>query len=179
MTTAINPAVFSQQIFATPARSQTDKNGAVQGFAEIFASMLATELRKGGMGSSSGPMGISGSGATGDVYGAFFDQAIGKVLARSPAMKPLTDVISRQLAGSNSRKSSSAANALAALSQAGRTLVQPASYAPAASPNLSTSAVSNGSAGSTAADSRGPLLLPPRPATFGPILPPPATLTEG
>jgi hypothetical protein len=145
MTTITNP-VFSQQLFAAPGRRQTDKNGAVQGFAQIFASMLSTELRRGALGSDTGPMGIGG-GATGDVYGAFFDQAISQVLARSPAMKPLNNMISRQLGGPGNQKSASAVKAITSLPE------------PAISP---------GPPSSTATDSRGPLLLPPPPAAFAP-----------
>ena len=177
MTTITNP-VFNHQVFATPRRSQTDKNGAVQGFAQIFASMLSTELRRGGLGSDQGPMGIGG-GATGDVYGAFFDQAISKVLARSPAMKPLNDLISRQLGGSGNQKSASGVKAMTTLPEAGKTLAQPVSYTVGAPPVSSEPAVSAGSSNSAATDSRGPLLLPPRPVMLAPVLPPPTTLTEG
>lgn len=177
MTTTTNP-VFSQQMFATPQRRQTDKNGAVQGFAQIFASMLSTELRRGPLGSDAGPMGIGG-GATGDVYGAFFDQAISKVLARSPAMKPLNDMISRQLGGPGNQNSASGVKAITALPQAGNTFAQPVSYTAGAPPVASEPAVSTGSSNSTATDSRGPVLLPPPPAMFAPVLPPPTNLTEG
>jgi len=177
MTTITNP-VFNHQVFATPGRTQTDKNGAVQGFAQIFASMLSTELRRGPLGSDKGPMGIGG-GATGDVYGAFFDQAIAKVLARSPAMKPLNDMVSRQLGGPASPKSAPGIAPRAPLSQAHKALAQPVSYTVAAPGIPSEPAASTGSSNSTATDGRGPLLLPPRPATFAPVLPPPTTLTEG
>ncbi len=177
MTTTASP-VFSQQLFATPARSQTDKNGAVQGFAQIFASMLSTELRRGAFGSDKGPMGIGG-GATGDVYGAFFDQAISKVLARSPAMKPLNDMISRQLGGPGNQKSASGVKGVTPVLETGKTLAQPVGYTVGAPPVASEPAVSTGSSNATATDSRGPLLLPPPPAMFAPVLPEPTTLTEG
>ena len=177
MTTIASP-VFSQQVFATPGRRQTDTNGAVQGFAQIFASMLSAELRRGALGSDTGPMG-TGGGAAGDIYGAFFDQAISKVLASSPAMKPLNDMVNRELGGPANQKSALAVEATTPLPEAGKTLAQPVSYTVAAPPVASEPAVSTGSTNSTATDGRGPLLLPPRPAMFAPLLPPPTTLTEG
>jgi len=170
MTTIASP-VFSQQLFATTTRGQTDK-AAVQGFSQIFASMLSAELRRGAMGSDSGMMG-TGGGATGDIYGAFFDQAISKVLARSPAMKPLNDMVDRELRGSANQKSARGFEATTLASRPGAINAQaePAGYTVPA-PGSPGSAVPAG-------DARGPLLLPPAPTMFAPILPPPTTLTEG
>jgi len=179
--TAIASPMFSQQVFATPGRRQNDKNSAVQGFSQIFASMLSAELRRGALGSDTGMMGTAG-GATGDIYGAFFDQAIAKVLSRSPAMKPLNEMVSRQLGGTAGRgtaKALSAAEGRLLPAEAGKALARPVSYTTAAPANASESALSTGSGDGTASDGRGPLLLPPRPAMFAPVLPPPTTLTEG
>ena len=43
-------------------------------------------------------MGIGG-GATGDIYGAFIDQAMGKALAGSKSMSQLNKMIDRELSG--------------------------------------------------------------------------------
>ncbi len=178
MTTIANP-VFSRQVFATPGRRQTDKNGAVQGFAQLFASILCSQLRRGILGSDSGPMGIAG-GATGDIYGSFLDQAMGKALAKSPAMKSLNDIVSRQLDGQSLRRAAAGKSSVASpLSGPGMPSVPPAPPTAPLSPASGPEEAVDPAAGSTINDDRGPLLLPPRPAIFAPALPPPKILTEG
>lgn len=177
MTPTATP-VFSHQVFAASARREPDQRTAVQGFAQIFASMLCSQLRRGILGADSGPMGIGG-GATGDIYGSFLDQAMGKALAKSPAMKSLNDIVSRQLDGKSLRRAAAEKAPVAPpLSGPGRSLApQPRSTPTRSAVSGPVQAI--GSAGSTADDDRGPLLLPPRPAIFAPALPPPKTLTEG
>ena len=172
--------VFNQQVFATVGRRQTDQNAAVQGFSQIFASMLSAELRRSAAGSDSGPMGASGGGASGDIYGAFFDQAISKVLAKSPAMKPLNDMVGRELAARDGKSANGVESSKpVGRSEATRPAVETTSYSmpePAAPADAGATAAAHGA---TSADRRGPVMLPPRPAMFEPVLPPPTTLTEG
>jgi Rod binding domain-containing protein len=175
MTPTTTP-VFSHQVFAASARREPDKRTAVQGFAQIFASMLCSEMRHGILGADSGPMGIAG-GATGDIYGSFLDQAMGKALAKSPAMKSLNDIVSRQLDGPGFRRTAGMAPWAAPLPAPGRSLPPQARSTPALA-TVSAPGDEIGPAGSIA-DDRGPLLLPPRPAMFAPPLPPPKILTEG
>jgi len=176
MTPTTTP-VFSHQVFAASARREPDKRTAVQGFAQIFAAMLCRELRRGILGADSGPMGIGG-GATGDIYGSFLDQAMGKALAKSPAMKSFNDIVSRRLDGPGFRRTAGMAPLAAPLPAPGRLLPPQARSQPMSS-IVSAPVDAIGAAGSMAADARGPLLLPPRPATFAPPLPPPRFLTEG
>jgi len=175
MTPTTTP-VFSHQVFAASARREPDKKNAVQGFAQIFAAMLCSELRRGILGADSGPMGIAG-GATGDIYGSFLDQAMGKALAKSPAMKSLNDIVSRQLDGQSLRRAAGMNPLAAPLPAPGRLLPPQARSTPTLS-TVSGPVEAIGAAGSIA-DDRGPLLLPPRPAMFAPPLPPPKILTEG
>lgn len=170
MTPTTTP-IFSHEVFAASARREPDKRTAVQGFAQIFASMLCSELRRGILGVDSGPMGIAG-GATGDIYGSFLDQAMGKALAKSPAMKSLNDIVGRQLDGQTLRRASGNSPIVPPL-------LVPQAHSIATPSTVSGSVDGIGYAGSKADDDRGPLLLPPRPAIFAPPLPPPKTLTEG
>ncbi len=177
MTPTATP-VFSHQVFAASARREPDQRTAVQGFAQIFAAMLCSELRRGILGADSGPMGIAG-GATGDIYGSFLDQAMGKALAKSPAMKSLNDIVSRQLDGQSLRRAAAEKAPVAPpLSGPGR-LLAPQARSTSMLSTISRPADAIGYAGSMAEDARGPLLLPPPPAIFAPALPPPKTLTEG
>jgi hypothetical protein len=175
----VTSPVFNQQVFATAGRRQTDRTAAVQGFSQVFASMLSAELRRSAAGSDSGLMGTSG--ASGDIYGAFFDQAISKVLARSPAMKPLNDMVSRELGGARDGKSANGVDSSKPVprSEANRPAVEPVSYPMPEPAGVSEGAAAADAHGAASADRRGPLLLPPRPAIFAPVLPPPTTLTEG
>jgi Rod binding domain-containing protein len=140
-------------IFSTPlfgASKETQKSQAATGFTQVFASMLAQQMREAMAGEDKGPLG-TGGGATGDIYGTFLDQAMGRALADSPAMKPLNQAIERELSGMRAPVAKSAAAASAALTQIG---------ADAALPS----------------DSRGPLLLPPEPSSVASVLPPPPSL---
>ena len=67
---------------------QTNQKAAAAGFAQIFTTMLAKQMRESMVGQENGPMGIAG-GATGDIYGSFLDQAMGKALANSKSMSRL------------------------------------------------------------------------------------------
>jgi len=176
--TTVFSSVFNQQLFATPSRHTTDKAAAVEGFSQIFASMLSKGLRQGALGTDSGMMGTQG-GATGDIYGGLFDQAISKVLSRSPAMKPLNDMVSRELGAASKEKPAPGIKSATSRRVAAKSVIEPISYTEAGSPVASAPVISGGAVNPTATDDRGPLLLPPPPSAFGPVLPPPTTLTEG
>ena len=88
------PGVFTHSVFSGATR-QTNQKAAAMGFAQIFTTMLAKQMRQSMVGAENGPMGIGG-GATGDIYGAFIDQAMGKTLASSKSMAGLTRMISRE-----------------------------------------------------------------------------------
>jgi Rod binding domain-containing protein len=140
--------IFSVPVFG--GSKETQKNQAATGFTQVFASMLAKQMREALAGEDKGPLG-TGGGATGDIYGAFLDQAMGHALANSPTMKPLNQEIERELSGMKPAVAKSAAPVSAALTQIG---------ADAALPS----------------DSRGPLLLPPEPTSVALVLPPPPSL---
>jgi Rod binding domain-containing protein len=151
--------VFTGSIFkgTTP---QTKQKAAAAGFAQIFTTMLAKQMRQSMVGAENGPMGIGG-GATGDIYGSFIDSAMGKALANSKSMNQLNRMITRELAGPRhpgnaaSKASSSSANQFvrnAVLRAASSSL----------SPIYTGVTMTN--------DARGPQLLPPAPASSAPVL---------
>ena len=85
MSTIAN-TLFKQPLIGAPER-KSDARAAAQGFAEIFGSMVAKGMRSAFVGDEGG-LGGTGDGGS-DIYSAMFDEAIGKSLANSPAMKPL------------------------------------------------------------------------------------------
>ena len=164
--------VFSHAVFSgtTP---QTKQKVAAAGFSQIFTTMLAKQMRQSMVGEDNGPMGISG-GATGDIYGAFLDQAMGKALANSKSMSRFNKTIERELSGHSSSSSTTASSNSGALElvrnarqQSVSSLVSTIETKGAVSPNYT---------GVTApADAHGPVLLPPRPSTAAPLLLTPPT----
>lgn len=177
MTSAVS-TIFNRPLLGGAER-KTDTRKAAQGFTAIFSTMLAKEMRKALVGEDKGPAGIDG-GASGEIYGAFFDQAMGKALARSAAMKPLNRLVFRQLGGAG--KAAQAAPS-ASRTRVGRTLK--ASAGACGSPETAS-----GTSGSCAtlraidfdpsdilpSDDLGPVLLPQPPASVAPILPAPSPL---
>ena len=110
--------IFSVPIFGGP--KETQKNQAATGFTQVFASMLAQQMREALAGEDKGPLG-TGGGTTGDIYGSFLDQAMGRALANSPALKPLNRAIERELSGTKPAVAKSVAPVSAALTQSGQT----------------------------------------------------------
>jgi Rod binding domain-containing protein len=152
-------SVFSNPMFGTPTNN--DKNRAAVGFSQLFASMLAKQMRNAMVGDGEGPLG-TGGGTSGDIYGSFFDEAMGRTLASSPAMKPLNQAIERELAGPHHLHETRTAN--------GETVASKSHIAIA--PEVTRSKTS----WDFSSDSRGPLLLPPEPTAVASVLPPPPPL---
>jgi Rod binding domain-containing protein len=177
--TLFSDSIFGKTIYGARADSQTDRKHAAESFTEIFASMLSKQMRQSMVGPDKGPMGIAG-GSSGDIYGSFFDQAMGHALANSRAMEPLNRLIRRELAGSRhpdatgnhggSQSLSGAEEKLAGLRRVAlinsvrdETAV-PSQVIPHAMP------LPFETDGATPSDEHGPLLLPPRPTTVAPLL---------
>lgn len=179
--TIFSDSIFAKTIHGARSDSQTDRKHAAESFTEIFASILSKQMRQSMVGPDKGPMGIAG-GSSGDIYGSFFDQAMGHALATSRAMEPLNRLIRRELAGprrpdatgnsGGSKSPSSVVGKLAGLRRASfvnsvrdETAV-PSQVIPYAVPlRFETD-------GTMPSDEHGPLLLPPRPTTVAPLLPP-------
>ncbi|HZP46224.1 MAG TPA: hypothetical protein VFB15_11305 [Candidatus Binataceae bacterium] len=176
-------------IFGRPLIESADQRQqrlkAAQGFTQVFAAILSHQMRESATGEENGPLGIGG-GVSGDVYGAFFDQAFGAILAKSPAMSRLNREIVRELGSPRAPATSRAgkrdidAVPSAAALVANRDIPATASALPVlAAPDPASSAASLDSVAPTmAADSRGPVLLPPEPPAMAFFLPPPSTLTK-
>ncbi len=152
--------VFTGSLFKGTT-ALTKQTVAAAGFAQIFTTMLAKQMRTSMVGADNGPMGIGG-GATGDIYGSFLDEAMGKALAGSKSMSQLTKMINRELSGPRhsiaALKELGAANGSATLVSTGET----------------TGALSPIYTGVTMpTDMRGPILLPPTPSVTAPVLLPP------
>ena len=163
------PGVFAHSVFSGATR-QTNQKAAAMGFAQIFTTMLAKQMRQSMVGAENGPMGIGG-GASGDIYGTFIDQAMGKALAGSKSMKQFTKMIDRELSGprhpiSTSNEANSNALALArGLRLTGASLV--------GTPETTTQVLPFYTGIGMPADAHGPILLPPSPSTSAPVLLPP------
>jgi hypothetical protein len=156
------PEVFTGSLFkaTTPKTKQT---AAAAGFAQIFTTMLAKQMRTSMVGDENGPMGIGG-GATGDIYGSFIDEAMGKALAGSNSMSQLTKMINRELSGPR-HPITNAANATSLVRDARLTstaLVSRGEMSGAPSPIYTGVTMP--------ADMRGPILLPPTPSLTAPVL---------
>jgi Rod binding domain-containing protein len=148
-------SIFSGQIFEPPRDG--DKSHAAVGFTQIFGAMLAKQMRN-AMAGDEGPLG-TGGGTTGDVYGAFFDDAMGRALATSPAMKGLNQAIERELA-SHGHQSQAKANNIRPVPLISHSLAIP-------------EVTQNRTELDLPSDSLGPLLLPPEPTLVASELPPP------
>lgn len=169
----IAPGLFSRAVFGEAQK----RNAAAEGLTQTFATILARQMHQSSDGDEE-PMGING-GIAGDIYGGFIDEALGKVLAHSPAMKSLNQALERELAGgaATSKTSSMALNRTVAGSVTPAVLM--AGTAPAV-PSLDTLSaggmLQTGASGLSASDNRGPLLLPPAPDLMAPTLPAPTSL---
>ncbi|HVN27733.1 MAG TPA: rod-binding protein [Candidatus Binataceae bacterium] len=169
MAIASTAGVFSREVFSGTV-PQTKQKAAAAGFAQIFTTMLAKEMRQSMVGEDNGPMGISG-GATGDIYGAFLDQAMGKALANSKSMSRFRHAIDREIGGPHQPGSSPKITSLALARSTGL------SGSSGVSSAATTNAVSPNYTGVTMpTDAHGPMLLPPSPSSTAPVLltPPPS-----
>jgi hypothetical protein len=159
----VNVPGFDRPIFQPHAAAKNEPSlKAARGFAGLFGKIVAHELLKGASSEEDGLMGM-GNGPASDIYGAFLENALGKVLAESPAMRPLVNQIRDEL---QRHVSANRDNGLSVERQKG----------------ISTAldSLSVGLGGSSTFfdlphDSRGPLLLPPPPGLYEPVstLPPP------
>lgn len=177
MATEIN-GIFDRSLFGVSRNGRADKQSATQGFSQIFATLIAKQMREAFQGKDNGPMG-TGGGATGDIYGAFLDEAMGNALARSPAFSQINSMIERELGGPGhtadpTRREPSikgtarGGNPPETLNMAsidelfGRVPAAPITALPVHASEIDLPS-----------DERGPVLLPPGPSATAPILPPP------
>jgi Rod binding domain-containing protein len=169
------PGVFGHSVFSGGATRATNQKAAAAGFAQIFTTMLAKQMRQSMVGEDAGPMGIGG-GANGDIYGSMLDQALGKTLAKSSSMAGLTRMINRELTGARHPVASALKDSLVKV--AARESLRPETGHLAH--GLATSVEHRsqfGTSGAFRMDSRGPVLLPPAPAgVMAPLLQPPSPL---
>ncbi len=169
--------IFTRPMFSGDQSAQQKQ--AAQGLSQVFATILARQMRQSMVGADQGPLGLEG-GASGNIYGAFMDDAMGKLLAASPAMKALNQSLERELAGPRHTaiplSDSGRAHQLEGID---RTLFTAAIRDEAAVPLGDTVAprVSQPEALlETSDDGRGPRLLPPLPNSLAPDLPQPFPL---
>jgi len=163
--------IFHQSVFSGGAVRQTSQKAAAAGFAQIFTTMLAKQMRESMVGQDAGPMGISG-GATGDIYGSFIDSAMGKALANSKSMSQLNKMISREISGPRHPVSSASKS----LRPTGIQLVRNARLGSASmvgTPETTGALSPNYTDVTMPADAHGPVLLPPSPSVTAPVLLPP------
>jgi len=164
------PGVFNRGVFSA-ATPQTNQKAAAAGFAQIFTTMLAKQMRQSMVGADNGPMGIGG-GATGDIYGAFLDQAMGKALASSKSMRDLNKMIDRGLSGPRRPVSSETGGSKPQTLELARTSRAPkVSQMGTVERNGAVSPIYTGV--TMPADAHGPILLPPSPSSAAPLLLPP------
>jgi hypothetical protein len=163
------PGLFTQSVFS-PAIKPTKQKEAAMGFAQIFTTMLAKQMRESMVGDDKGPMGIGG-GATGDIYGAFIDQAMGKALAGSKSMNQLTKMINRELSGP--RHPIDASSGEPGSIDKIAFVRDPRSAALVSTPETSGTLSPNYTGVTMPADKLGPILLPPTPSLTAPVLLPP------
>ncbi len=162
-------SIFSNSV--SPPSAETRTARVVAGFTQVFAAILSQQLRGKALGGSDGLLGTA-SGTAGDVYGAFFDEAMGHALATSPAMKPLNQAIEREL----ERPGHSSGGTPATLHPS-ETKSQQLAVAGSISDMLQSPIVAqNRTDLKLSSDARGPLLLPPEPTGMAWVLPPPPRL---
>ena len=168
------PGVFAHSVFSGGATQPTNQKAAAAGFAQIFTTMLAKQMHQSMVGEDSGPMGISG-GASGDIYGSMLDQALGKTLAKSKSMAGLTKMISRQMSGPRHPVASAFKDSL--IKVAATEPMRPATGQLASGiATVNGRSSQFGTEGALRSDARGPVLLPPAPASMAPVLQPPSPL---
>jgi hypothetical protein len=162
-------SIFSN--LASRPSGETRTNRVVAGFTQVFGAILSQQLRGKSLDGSEGPLGTAG-GTTGDVYGAFFDEAMGHALATSPAMKPLNQAIEREL--ERPLHSSGGTHTTFHLSE---TKSDQRAVAGSIPDMLQRPTLAGNSTDlDLSSDTHGPLLLPPEPAGVASLLPPPPHL---
>jgi hypothetical protein len=173
-------SIFANGIFnratAGGGTEKAKRAGAASGFSQIFTTMLVNKMRE-AMGSDKGPLG-TGGGASGNIYGAFFDQAMGSALAHSKAMMPLNKVIERGLAGPRHPISGAVGGPVNRTSRSSSEGgIEKVSFrsSPADTALFSSGTLASRPAADEAlpSDARGPVMLPPAPRAMAPVLPPP------
>jgi hypothetical protein len=160
-----------QSIFSNPVSgpaAESRKGRVVAGFTQVFASILSKQLRSSGMGEEGGLLGTAG-GTAGDVYGAFFDGAMGHALATSSAMKPLNQAIEHEL----ERPVHPSEARHATLHQSESKSDQNVAVGSNSDMLYTSISARNGTDLELPSDSHGPLLLPPESAGVASVLPPP------
>ncbi len=176
---AIVQGLFTRPLFT--GDKQTQQRKAVEGLSQVFATILARQMRESASGGEQGqrPLGIGG-GASGSIYGSFMDDAMSKVLAQSPAMQQLNCALEHQLGGRQQHNAAltTPAGKIRALEKVDRVLFTTAIRDETAVPlPHSTGPVSSvATLRETSGDGLGPRLLPPPPDEMAPNLPPPLPL---
>jgi Rod binding domain-containing protein len=168
------PGIFVHSVFSGGSSRQPDQKAAAAGFTQIFTTMLAHQMHQSMVGADTDPMG-TGGGASGDIYGSMLDQALGKTLAKSPSMKGLTQMISRELAGPRHPIASAFKEALLRMDTAGATRPNSGQLADGIE-TVMAHPVRSETRGVMHSDKRGPVLLPPAPLGLAPVLQPPSPL---
>jgi hypothetical protein len=162
-------SIFSNIVSAPSGGTRKDR--VVAGFTQVFGAILSQQLRGKSLGGSEGPLGTAG-GTTGDVYGAFFDEAMGHALATSPVMKPLNQAIERELEWPLHSIGGTHTTSHPSESKSEQRAVPGSISDMPHRPTLAGNSIDLG----LSSDARGPLLLPPEPAGVASILPPPPRL---
>jgi len=174
---SILQGLFSRPMFT--GDKQTQQRKAAEGLSQVFATILARQMRGAASGGEQGPgpLGIGG-GASGSIYGSFMDDAMSKLLAHSPAMQQLNRSLEHQLAGPHATAPTTSAGKIRALEKIDHVIFTaairdetavPITHAPGP---MFPAATLEG----TSADALGPRLLPPPPNGMAPNLPPPLPL---
>jgi hypothetical protein len=160
----VNVPGFDRPIFQPNAAANDGPSSrAARGFGALFGKIVAHELLKGVTDENSGLMGM-GNGAGTEIYAGFLEDTLGKVLAGSPAMKPLVDQIRREM------ESRGGAASQTGLAIAQRRPLSVVADRPVASLNVSPALLN------LPHDKHGPLLLPPPAGAYellSPLPPPP------
>lgn len=167
--------IFGSAIFGD---KNLQRRNAAEGLSQTFATILSRQMRQSMVGADAGPMGIAG-GATGDIYGSFMDDAMGKLLARSPAMKSLNAALERDLGGAHNSAAPGLNGKTQLIEKIDRAVLASATPAELSVPFLGrseTPSMSQFRTTTAQADNRGPLLLPPAASSMAPDLPPPSRL---
>jgi hypothetical protein len=170
--------LFNHKIFA--AGQEVQRRNSAEGLSQTFATILSRQMRQSTVSGDAGPLGIAG-GASGDIYGGFMDDELGKLLAHSPAMKSLNRALERELAGpGHPATAASSPGETQLIDKIDRTIFAAEGTNSSAVPllhNTGASVMSQfGAIGEGHTDARGPLLLPPAPDALAPELPAPTGL---
>ena len=169
--------IFTRPIFT--GDKQTQQRKAAEGLSQVFATILARQMRETMTGGEQGqgPLGIGG-GAGGSIYGSFMDDAMSKLLAHSPAMQPLNHALERAMAGQSNSITPAPTGKIRVLGRFDRVLFSAAIHDETAVPlshsSAPTSPIEARDEAST--DALGPRILPPPPDGMAPNLPPPFPL---